>query len=479
VVFAQLPDGASLERTREVILRAGEMARQIPGIKNSVEFPGFSLLAGGNVSNAGTIFLGLEEFADRKDPSRQMEALLGQLYGLFSTIQEANVLVFPPPPVSGLGNVGGWRLQIRDQGNAGPEALAEVAFTLMMAANQTPGLTNVFTTIRPNVPQLAIDVDRDRAKTMGVPLNRLFETLQIYLGSLYVNDFNRFGRIYQVTAQADAPFRLGVDDISRLRTRNVAGQMVPVGSMVTVRETSGMDVANRFNLALAADLSGAPAPGYSSGDAIRIVEDLGKRVLPPGFTLDWTDLSLQQILAGNTALYVFPLCVILAFLALAAQYESWTLPLAILLIVPLCILSAVGGVLLRQMDNNIFTQIGLVVLMGLSAKNAILIVEFARQLQDAGMNAFDAALEAARLRLRPILMTSFAFILGVVPLVWASGAGAEMRRALGTAVFYGMLGVTFFGLLLTPVFYFVVIRLVEWFRPGRSRPAAVPLTPGR
>lgn len=466
VVFAQLPDGASLERTREVILRAGEIARSIPGIRDTVEFPGFSLLAGGNLSNAGTMFLCLEDFADRKAVEQQVDALIGQLYARYSEVQEAMLLVFGPPPVSGLGNVGGWRLQIRDQGNAGPEALAAAAFQLMMAANETPGLTDVFTTIRPNVPQLYVDVDRDKAKSMGVPLNNIYETLQIYLGSLYINDFNQFGRIYQVTAQADAKYRLTPDDIPRLRTRNATGEMLPLGALVSVREITGLDVANRYNLALSADLSGSPAPGYSSGDAIRIMEQLAARELPPGFTMEWTDLSLQQILAGNSALYIFPLCVILAFLALSAQYESWTLPLAILLIVPLCILSAVIGVLVRQLDNNIFTQIGLVVLMALSAKNAILIVEFAKQLQSTGMTAFDAAVEAARLRLRPILMTSFAFILGVVPLVWATGAGSEMRRALGTAVFSGMLGVTFFGLLLTPVFYYVIIKLTESRKPA-------------
>ncbi len=474
VVFTQLPDGASLERTREVLLRAGAIAREIPGIKDSVEFPGFSLLAGGNVSNAGTMFLGLEDFADRNKASLKMDALIGQLYARYAEVQEAMIFVFGPPPVSGLGNVGGWRLQIRDQGNAGAEALAAAAFQMMMKANETPGLIDVFSTIRPNVPQLYVDVDRDKAKTMGVPLNNIYETLQIYLGSLYVNDFNQFGRIYQVTAQADAKYRMQPDDISRLRTRNLQGDMVPLGALVSVREISGLDVANRYNMALSADLSGGTLPGYSSGDAIRIVEELAARELPPGFTLDWTDLSLQQILAGNSALYIFPLCVILAFLALSAQYESWTLPLAILLIVPLCILSAVIGVLIRDLDNNIFTQIGLVVLMALSAKNAILIVEFAKQLQDQGRNVFDAAVEAARLRLRPILMTSFAFILGVVPLVWATGAGAEMRRALGTAVFAGMLGVTFFGLLLTPVFYFVIIRLAEYRQSRKTTVSSHP-----
>jgi multidrug efflux pump len=462
VVFAQLPDAASLERTREVILKCGEIARHTPGVISSVEFPGFSLIAGGNAPNAGTIFLGLDDFEKRKDkPDQSMDAILGKLMGQYMGIQEAFIFVAKPPPVDGIGNVGGFKMEIEDTLAQGSDALAAATFGLMMKANQDPKLTGVFTTMRPNVPQLNIEVDRNKAKSIGVKMGDIFDTLQICLGSLYVNDFNRFGRVYQVTAQADARFRLRPEDITRLKVRNDKGQMVPIATLVKVKETTGLDLGTRYNTVPASSLSGDPAPGVSSGEAIAAMEKLAKENLPNGFNFEWTDLTLQQILAGNTALYIFPLCVILVFLALAALYESWTLPLAIILIVPMCILSALAGILTKGMDNNIFTQIGLVVLVGLACKNAILIVEFAKQLQDRGMSRVDAAVEAAHLRLRPILMTSFAFILGVVPLVRAEGAGAEMRRALGTAVFSGMLGVTFFGLLLTPVFYVVIRKFTE------------------
>jgi multidrug efflux pump len=302
---------------------------------------------------------------------------------------------------------------------------------------------------------------------MGVALADLNDTLQIYLGSLYVNDFNRFGRTYQVTAQADADFRLRTEDIARLKTRNAAGDMVPLGTLVDVNETTGPDKVIRYNMYPAADINGVARPGVSSGQAIALAQQLAAKELPQGMGYEWTDLTFQEILAGNTIVFIFPLCVVLVFLTLAAQYESWSLPLATILIVPMCLLSAVAGVWLRGMDNNIFTQIGLIVLVGLASKNAILIVEFAKQLEDAGKSITDAAIEAARLRLRPILMTSFAFILGVVPLVLARGAGSEMRQALGTAVFFGMLGVTFFGLILTPVFYVVIRKLTERFKPAK------------
>ena len=458
--FAQLPDGASLERTREVVLKMGRIARSIPGVANTVEFPGFSLLAGGNLPNAGSIFIGLDDSELRaKDPSKSLNAILGQIMGQFSQVQEALCLSFPTPPVDGIGMVGGFKMQIKDSAAHGTEALAGAAFTMMMKANQLPGLTNVFTTMRPHVPQVRVEVDRTKAKSIGVRLADVFDTLQICLGSLYVNDFNRFGRVYQVTAQADAKYRMSPSDITRLKVRNDKGEMVPLGTLVQVSETTGLDLASRYNSSPTADLSGSTLPGVSSGQAIAMMEKLAKEELPQGFTFEWTGLTLQEILAGNSAILIFPLCVIFVFLALAAQYESWTLPLAIILIVPLVILAALTGVLLRGLDNNIFTQVGLVVLVGLASKNAILIVEFAKQLEDKGMTAFDAAVEASRLRLRPILMTSLAFILGVVPLVWATGAGAEMRQALGTAVFSGMLGVTFFGLILTPVFYVVIRKL--------------------
>ena len=458
-----MPDGASLERTREVILKCGKLAREIPGVTYTVEFPGFNLLAGGNTSNAGTIFLGLEDFEHRQSPGKSDMAILGQLYGKFASVEEALVLAFPPPPVDGVGNVGGFKGQIKDMSNHGTPALAGAAYNLMGKAQGVKSLSHVFTSMRPNVPQLEVVVDKTKAKAMGVPLSEIYDTLQIYLGSAYVNDFNRFGRVYQVTAQADQKFRMKKEDIARLQTRNLKGDMVPLGSVLQVKEVSGLDVASHYNMVPSADMNGGPAPGATSGEARVAMEKLAKEELPPGYEFEWTGLTLQEKLAGNTALLIFPICVFLVFLSLAAQYESWTLPLAIMLIVPMCILSAMLGVYYNphDMDNNVFTQIGLVVLVGLSAKNAILIVEFAKHLEDNGMTRRDAAVEAARLRLRPILMTSFAFILGVLPLVTAKGAGAEMRQALGTTVFYGMLGVTIFGLLLTPVFYVTMRWLVS------------------
>jgi multidrug efflux pump len=339
---------------------------------------------------------------------------------------------------------------------------------MMVEGSQTPGMAAVFTTFTTHVPQLFVDVDRVKAKSMNVPLSEVNDTLQTYLGSLYVNDFNRFGRTYQVTAQADANFRLHPEDIGKLKTRNAAGDMLPLGTLVDIRETTGPDKVIRYNMYPAADINGVALPGVSSGQAIALAQSLAAKDLPPGMTYEWTELTYQEILAGNTIVFIFPLCVLLVFLTLAAQYESWSLPLAIILIVPMCILSAIAGVWLRHMDNNIFTQIGLIVLVGLASKNAILIVEFAKQLEDTGKSITDAAIEACRLRLRPILMTSFAFILGVVPLVVATGAGAEMRRALGTTVFAGMLGVTFFGLVLTPVFYVVIRKLTERFKPAQQ-----------
>jgi multidrug efflux pump len=384
-------------------------------------------------------------------------------------IPEALVAVFPPPPVSGIGNAGGYRLFIQDRGNAGLEELQTEAFAMMMKANQTPGLTNNLTTFRANVPQLWLEVDRVKAKSMNVPLSNIFGTLQTYLGSTYVNDLTLFGRTYRVTAQADSQFRVSPDDIRLLKTRNNSGGMVPLGSVATVKEVSGADKITHYNMFPAADLSGQPAPGASTGDALAAVDRLAKEILPTSFTTDWTEIALQQKLAGNSAAYIFPLCVLFVFLLLSALYESWALPLAIILIVPMCLFSSIYGVWLRSMENNIFTQIGFVVLVGLACKNAILIVEFAKQIQDRdGKDRFTAAVEACRLRLRPILMTSFAFIFGVLPLVLSSGAGAEMRQALGTAVFFGMLGVTGFGLFLTPVFYVVIM----WFKERRTKTSA-------
>jgi len=462
-MIAQLPDAASLERTEVVVDQISRIARDTPGVKATIDLAGLSPISLTASPNAGTIFVILDDFDRRTKSGLSGEAVAAELRRRCSVIQEAFVGVFPPPAVSGLGIIGGFKMQVQDRGGAGLPALQAATVALMNAANQQGLLQGVLTSFRANVPQLQVDVDRIKAKAMRVELSQVFDTLQIYLGSLYVNDLNLFGRTYQVTAQADAPFRREPAGILELKTRNGSGQMVPLGTLVSVRDSVGPDRIVRYNMFPSAELTGSSIAGTSSGQAIAIMEQLAKEKLPPTMGFEWTELTLQEILAGNTAIYIFPLCVLFVFLTLAAQYESWSLPLAIILIVPMCLLSAITGVGWRGLDNNIFTQIGFVVLVGLACKNAILIVEFAKQRQDAGLSRADAAIEASRLRLRPILMTSFAFIFGVIPLVLAKGAGAEMRRALGTAVFSGMLGVTFFGIFLTPVFY-VVIR---WFTERR------------
>src|SRR5437762_1450237 len=374
----------------------------------------------------------------------------------FSTIQEGFTAVFPPPAVNGLGAIGGFKLMVEDKAGLGDSTLYATTQQLVGRTYQTPRLAGQFSSFQINVPQLFADVDRDKAKQLDVRLNDLFQTLQIYLGSAYVNDFNKFGRTYQVIAQADAAFRANADGITQLKVRNARGEMVPLGSVLTVRPSHGSDQVTHYNGYPAADISGAAAPGVSAGEAVQTMERLASETLPNGIGLEWTELTYQQKLDGNTAVFVFPLCVLLVFLVLAAQYESFSLPLVIILIVPMCLLSAIAGVWITRGDNNVFTQIGLLVLVGLACKNAILIVEFARDLERQGRDRYTAALEAARIRLRPILMTSFAFIMGVVPLIVASGAGAEMRRVMGIAVFSGMLGVTFLGLLFTPLFYVLV-----------------------
>ena len=380
--------------------------------------------------------------------------------------------VFPPPPVNGLGQVGGFKLELEDRAGLGEAALNDATQALLGRAYQTPELTGLFSSYRINVPQLEVEVDREKVKREGISLTDLFQTMQVYLGSVYVNDFNRFGRTYQVKVQADAQYRATADNIAQLKVRNAQGAMVPLGSVVQVKQSHGPDQGLRYNGYPAADINGGPAPGASSGQAEAAIERLAQEVLPNGIGYEWTDLSYQQRLSGNTAVFIFPLCVLLAFLVLAAQYESWSLPLAVILIVPMSLLCAITGVWLTKGDNNIFTQIGFLVLIGLACKNAILIVEFARELHMQGRSPVEAALEACRIRLRPILMTSFAFIMGVLPLVFSSGAGAEMRHAMGVAVFSGMLGVTFFGLILTPVFYVVIQSVAE-----RWRRQAVPVVP--
>jgi hydrophobe/amphiphile efflux-1 (HAE1) family protein len=460
IAFAQLPDASSLERTTEVIKRMSDIGMKIPGVESAVAFPGLSISGLSVAPNSGIIFFCLKPFEDRKDPAAGGLAIVQQLNQQFSQIQDAFIMCVPPPPVNGLGITGGFKLYVEDRADLGYNALYQSTMASMMAAAQkTNEVSGVYSTFTVNVPQLEADIDRAKAKAQGVPLQNLFETMQIYLGSLYVNDFNRFGRTFQVVAQADAPFRDRLDDITRLKTRNSRGEMVPLGSLIKVHETHGPDRAMRYNGYPAAELSGGPAPGVGTAEAEAHMAAILAQTLPQGLSFEWTDLTYQRILAGNTAIYIYPLCLLLVFLALAAQYESLRLPLAIILIVPMCLLFAIGGVWLKGSDNNIFTQIGLIVLVGLACKNAILIVEFAKHKQDEGMSPFDAAVEACRLRLRPILMTSIAFIAGVSPLVVSHGAGAEMRQAMGVAVFSGMIGVTFFGLFLTPVFYLTLMRL--------------------
>jgi multidrug efflux pump len=471
ILYAQLPDAASLARTQEVVQQATQIVLKTEGVKHVIAYAGFSFLTGSNQSNVATMFARLEPFEQRAGHSElHADAVVKKLKQNLAAVEGAFITAFPPPPIRGMSVVGGFKLQIQDRTNVGIDALQSTVNEMIAKGNQQPGLAGLFTTFRAGVPQLFLDVDRTRAKSMDVPLKEVFDTLQIYLGSLYVNDFNSFGRTYQVVAQADSEFRMKPEDIAELKTRNMKGGMVPLGSLMSVKDITGPDKITRYNMYPAAEINGSTLPGVSSGQAITVMNKLLDAELPPGFGFEWTELSLQQVLAGNVALLVFPLSVIFVFLALAAQYESWSLPFAVILIVPMCILSSLAGVWLSNMDNNIFTQIGFIVLVGLASKNAILIVEFAKRRQEDGHNRFDAAVEAARIRLRPILMTSFAFIMGVFPLVIAQGAGAESRRLLGTAVFSGMLGVTFFGLLLTPVFYVIAQALAQRWQSSKPKP---------
>jgi hydrophobe/amphiphile efflux-1 (HAE1) family protein len=474
VAFAQLPDAATLDRTENVIRQMAEIGSQQPGVENAVQFPGLSINGFVNAPNAGIIFFTLKPFEERHGKDEYGLNIAGALNAKFAGIQDAFVAVFPPPPVNGLGQVGGFKLQLEDRAGLGETALNDATQAVLGKAYQTPQLAGVFSGYRVNVPQLDVDVDREKVKHEGIVLTDLFQTMQAYLGSVYVNDFNKFGRTYQVKVQADAQFRATADNIAQLKVRNAGGAMIPLGSVVTVKESHGPDQATRYNGYPSADINGGPAPGYSSGQAEAAIEGIMRDVLPNGIGYEWTDLTYQQKLSGNTAVFIFPLCVLLVFLVLAAQYESWSLPLAVILIVPMSLLCAIVGVWLTKGDNNIFTQIGFLVLIGLASKNAILIVEFARELHLQGKSRVEAALEACRIRLRPILMTSLAFIMGVLPLVFSSGAGAEMRHAMGVAVFSGMLGVTFFGLVLTPVFYVVIQSLVERQAAGAQQFALKP-----
>ncbi|NIM42951.1 MAG: multidrug efflux RND transporter permease subunit [Hydrogenophaga sp.] len=465
--FAQLPDGATLDRTDEVIQRMGEITKQNPNVEDAIAFPGLSINGFTNSSNAGIVFATLKPFAERRNADQSGAAVAGQLNQAYGEIQDAFVVMFPPPPVAGLGTTGGFKLQLEDKASLGYEAMDAAVKAFMAKAYQTPELAGMFTSWQVNVPQLYADIDRTKARQLGVPVTEIFDTMQIYLGSLYVNDFNRFGRTYSVRAQADAPYRARAEDIGLLKVRSASGEMIPLSALMKVDSTFGPERAMRYNGYLTADINGGPAPGFSSGQAQDAIERIAAETLPAGIGYEWTELTYQEILAGNSALWVFPLAILLVFLVLAAQYESLTLPLSIILIVPMGLLAAMTGVWLDGGDNNVFTQIGLIVLVGLSAKNAILIVEFARELEFAGRTPIQAAIEASRLRLRPILMTSLAFVMGVLPLVLATGAGAEMRSAMGVAVFAGMIGVTAFGLFLTPVFY-VLLRQLTGNRPLRQ-----------
>ena len=471
IVVVQLPPGASLARTDAIQQRALDIAMQVPGVVHAANIVGFSGATFTNAPNAGALFLVLDDFEKRgRDPRQSAAAIQGQLFRKLSSIQEAFIIPVLPPPVMGIGTAGGFRMMVEDRAGQGSEKLRAATESLVTRAAQTPGIAGTFSLFETSTPQVYLNIDRTKAQLLGINVQDVFNALQIYIGSSYVNDFNLFGRTFRVTAQARDEDRQGIRDVLKIRVRNSNGDTVPLGSFTTVDNISGPYRVPRYNLYPAAEIDGAAAPGYSQGQAIAIMNKLAAETLPEGFATEWTTLAFQQIRAGSTATFAFLLAVVFVFLVLAAQYESLTLPLAVIMIVPMCLVAAIAGVILRGLDNNILTQVGFVVLIGLAAKNAILIVEFARQLEDSGHNRWQAAIQATRLRLRPILMTSLAFILGVTPLVWAVGAGAELRQALGTAVFAGMIGVTAFGLVFTPVFY-VIARWLAAFVPrfGKRR----------
>jgi len=458
IAFAQLPDAASLDRTEAIVKEMSRIALDQPGVAHAVAFPGLSINGFTNSTNSAILFTPLDDFADRTDPSLSAGAIAAALNQKFASINGAFIAIFPPPPVQGLGTIGGFRLQIQDRANYGYEELYKVTMQVMQKAWATPELAGVFSSYQVNVPQLEVNIDRTKAKQQSVSLDELFSTLQGYMGSVYANDFNQFGRTYQVNVQADEQFRQTPEQIAQLKVRNNQGEMVPIGSFINVTNSSGPDRVMHYNGFTTAELNGGAAPGFSSGEAQAAIEKILAETLPNGMTYEWTELTYQQNLAGNAGAYIYPLIILLVFMVLAAQYESLSLPIAIILIIPMTLLSALTGVLIYGGDNNIFTQIGLIVLVGLATKNAILIVEFAKELQDDGMEPLEAILEAGRLRLRPILMTSIAFIMGVVPMVFSSGPGSEMRQAMGVAVFSGMIGVTIFGLILTPLFYYALAK---------------------
>ncbi|MFN8390320.1 MAG: multidrug efflux RND transporter permease subunit [Bdellovibrionota bacterium] len=481
IINLQMPDATSISRTQETLTKLVEIAGKTEGVRNRFAVAGLSILSRSNSSAAGVMFATLAPFDERAgNPNLSMKEIVGRLNANFSKVQEATVMVIPPPPVRGIGTAGGFRMQVQDRSGQGtPQDLQATIERVMAEARKRPELSGVFSTYRASVPQLYADVDRVKAKTQNVPVTNIFDALQVYLGGLYVNDFNFLGRTWRVVAQADSPYRADASDVAQFKTRNRDNAMVPLGSVVTLKDITGPDRIQRYNLYLSAEINGNTAPGFSSGQAIAAMEEVANKTLPTGYGYEWTDLAYQEKLAGNTALLIFPLCVLFVWLTHSAEYESFALSTAIILIVPMCLLCGIGGVWMRGMDNNIFTQIGFVVLAGMSVKNAVLIVEFAKQQQEHNpkMGAVAAAIEAAHLRIRPILMTSFAFIFGVLPLITATGAGAEMRQALGTVVFWGMSGVTLFGLFLTPVFY-AVIRKLTGDKPWRHMGPPATLAPG-
>jgi len=468
LVSAQLPDSASLDRTQKVMHELDKIVQSVPGVAHRIVISGQSFLLNANGSNFGSMYVVLKPFHDRHGPELGANQIAAVLREKLAKIEDAQIGVFGAPPVDGIGNAGGFKIMVKMRGGGDLNTLQGQVDNLTDKANRDPELVGVFSMFRANTPQLYLNVDRTKCKTMGIALSDVFDALQVYLGGYYVNDFNQFDRTWQVNIKADAQFRIDRNDIQKITVRNTAGQMVPLSAVATVEDSSGPVLVNRYQNVTAATINGSWEPGVSSGQAMAAMEKIAKDELPKNMSTEWTELSYQEKTEGNTAIYIFPLCILFVFLTHAAEYESWSLPLAIILIVPMSLLCALAGAAFRGMDNNIFTQIGFVVLAGLACKNAVLIVEFAKQQREEGANRFDAAVNASKLRLRPIMMTSFAFILGVVPLMLATGAGAEMRQTLGTSVFAGMLGVTFFGIFLTPIFYFVLQSISEWFSPHKT-----------
>jgi hydrophobe/amphiphile efflux-1 (HAE1) family protein len=461
ISVVQLPPGATLDRTEAVVKKAIEIIMTTPGVEHVAPFAGLDATTFTVASNSGTIFSGLPSLYSHEIKGVTAASVLADLRKRLSVIQDAYVLTIPPPPVQGLGSAGGFKMMLQDRAGLGSDALAKAAQTLVAAANKDPSFAGVFTLFGTRAPSVYADIDREKAEKVGLTPTDVFSTLQVYLGSQYVNDFNYLGRTYQVIAQADGNYRRDPQDIARLKARNTSGEMVPIGTVARLKSENAPYRVPRYDLFPAAEVMGVAAPGVATGSALQRMEELARQVLPPGIGFEWTELAYQQQQPGTSALLVFGASALFVFLVLAAQYESWKLPLAVVMIVPMCLLASVTGLLTRGMPIDVLAQIGFVVLVGLAAKNAILIVEFARQAEDHGASAAEAAVSAARTRLRPILMTSLAFVFGVVPLVVATGAGAEMRQSLGTAVFAGMLGVTGFGLLFTPVFYTAVRKLGE------------------